>query len=99
MFSERKLDELTAAIFRALPERGIVDVRYVTSFDASLSVWLVVESDRQRELVAADKNTAASVRAEVRTVIPGVAPDPTVTVQSQETVDRTYGGSWFNAMR
>lgn len=62
----------------------------------SWSCWVVTDRDNERDALAGDSALRATLNeAAVRA---GFAPD-SFTFQSQETVDRDYGGSWFYAMR
>jgi len=66
-----------------------------------VSVWLGTATDPQKAALAGEERLAATVRdiltssglGETDAVFDGVV------VQSQETVDRDYEGSWFYALR
>jgi hypothetical protein len=60
------------------------------------SCWIVTSTDRERERVAGD--SALLERLHKAAADAGFAPRG-FAVQSQETVDREYEGSWFYAMR
>ena len=86
---------------RCLARHGVNDVRWFLAFYGYPVVWLVTSTD-------ADKATVVEkgfFRPDVRSALAGagVAPDlvdrAAVTVESQETVDRDFEGSWFYAMR
>jgi hypothetical protein len=62
----------------------------------SWSCWLITATDAERDLLAKDAGLLTRIQ-EVSEEI-GLAPD-SITVQSQETVDRDFEGSWFYAMR
>ena len=60
------------------------------------SCWIVTTTDEERDTLIRDAAYMAGLKAAAEKA--GFAPD-SFTVQSQETVDRDYGGSWFYAMR
>ena len=59
-------------------------------------VWLGTSTDPERDALRADAGLASAVR---RVVERHGATVGGVTVESQETVDRDYGGSWFERLR
>jgi hypothetical protein len=63
---------------------------------ASWSCWIVTTTDAERDRVAHDEELLRCLDAAASNA--GFAPS-SFTVQSQETVDRDYEGSWFYAMR
>ena len=67
--------------------------------DPNVSVWLGTHSDVERDALAADGHLAGEVRAVVTPNGDDGFKVRAVVVQSQETVDREYAGSWFYAMR
>ena len=88
-------------IIGSLAANGVTDVQWFLAFHGYPVVWLVTTSDAEKAVVAEH----GFFRAEVLSALAeaGVAPDLLervhVTVESQETVDRDFEGSWFYAMR
>lgn len=90
-------------IIAALAPNGVERVEYVGAFPVSdrFAVWLGAGSDKQA--------TASRSRADVKAVIMDAlraarvdtltALEVAIVLQSQEIVDRDYGGSWFYATR
>jgi hypothetical protein len=86
----------------------VVDVDFVAMFPdlAGVNVWLKTETDAARDALLTTEGgvasaTTHSIRERLREV-GFAAPDldgTTVTVQSSETVQRDFDGSWFYAMR
>lgn len=62
----------------------------------SWSCWVVTNTDKERDGLATDGALKARLNAAADEA--GFAPD-SFSFQSQETVNRDYNGSWFNAMR
>ena len=60
------------------------------------SCWIVTPTDRERDRVAGDNELLERLYKAAADA--GFAPD-SITVQSQETVDRDHEGSWFLVMR
>lgn len=63
---------------------------------ASWSCWLVTPTDEDRN--ALKRNATLLVQMQTAAQAAGFAPDG-IVVESQETVERDYEGSWFYAMR
>lgn len=94
------LDKLERKLLARFESDGVAAVRGSAAFpdlDGS-DVWLCTSTDLERD--ALDVPRAQAV---VRTIALEMGfsevDAPTVTVQSQETVDRKFEGSWFYAMR
>lgn len=64
--------------------------------DEGPGVWLGTRTDEERDALAADDGLASATRAIVHR---NGLHFRGVTVESQETVDRDYGGSWFARLR
>ena len=106
--SAARESETSAAVTAAIPvivgslaTHGVRDVQWFLAFHGYPVMWLMTSTD-------AEKATAVEhgfFRPEVLAALAqaGVAPDLVeragVTVESQETVDRDFEGSWFYAMR
>ena len=91
------------AIKDALLSEGVVRVEYVSAFpdQQQFAVWLGTTTD-----VEADRlRSSATAPARVHEVLVAHGfgeqdlGELMVVVQSQETVDREYDGSWFYALR
>lgn len=84
-------------------DAGAERIEYTVGFVCpyQVSVWLGTATDPQKAALAGEERLAATVRdiltssglGETDAVFDGVV------VQSQETVDRDYEGSWFYALR
>jgi hypothetical protein len=91
------------AVVERLVMNGVIGVEYVVGFvhPYEVWVWLVTVSDAERDLLGEELPFLEEIR-EVLTAAglpPGDAVLEGTTAQSQETVDRDYGGSWFYALR
>jgi hypothetical protein len=97
------LDRAKPALLDALSVHGIGRIEYVVGFvePYSVWVWLGTETDAQRDALPGDRPLLDRVRDALE--VAGLPLDQAhcegVTVQSQETVDRDYDGSWFSALR
>jgi hypothetical protein len=82
---------LGVSALRAMPSPG----------EPWIGVWMQTSTDRERELLRTNARTVPWVREILAAAGFPVdeARDANVTIQSQETVDRDYRGSWFFAMR
>ncbi|SDZ32841.1 hypothetical protein [Herbiconiux ginsengi] len=92
-------EPLLSAAFSA---RGVIEVRFVAAFPLSgLGVWLVTESDSTAQSLREVPELKANVISALRTAgfLRAELDELGVVVQSQETVERDYEGSWFYAMR
>jgi hypothetical protein len=82
---------------------GVVRIEYVAAFPEQddFYVWLCTETDEQRDSLG----IGDPLLDEVRQVLveagftAGQVAHVRSTAQSQETVDRSYEGSWFYALR
>jgi hypothetical protein len=102
-----EMDRWTAAATERLRARfaedGVVRAEYVVGFvePYGVSVWLGTETDAQRDKLAA----RPGLRVSVSDVLAEVGMSESayvfrgVVVQSEETVQRDYDGSWFYALR
>jgi len=89
------------AIVSAGAENGLVDVLWFLAFHGYPVIWLVTATDAQK----AEVGGRGLLRSEVLTALTdaglrsGLVKQVQITVESQETVDRDYEGSWFYALR
>lgn len=89
-------------LLRAFCDAGVTRVQYVAAFPSldGAWVWLGTATDAERDALA---GTQPQTLAQVRLIAErhGFPPEQVngVTVQSEETVARDYGGSWFYALR
>ena len=97
------LDTAQPVIVEALAEHGVTRVEYVVGFvyPYSVSVWLGTQGDVQRDalpsfLLLRDQVAQILVESGLPMIhVCGVR----VTAQSEQTVQREYGGNWFYALR
>ncbi len=107
MATPPRLNKWTAAATERLraqfADAGVVHVEYVVGFvrPYDVSVWLGTETDTQRDKLA----TQPQLRESVSEVLAEVEMSDSdyvyggVVVQSEETVQRDYEGSWLYALR
>ena len=78
----------------------VARVEFVVAFEEARDrgpwVWLGTRTDEERDALAADDGLASATRETVGRHGLRVSG---VTVESQETVDRDYDGSWFYRLR
>lgn len=81
---------------------GVVTIQYVSAFPQHpFAVWLGTSSDSEASRLRTSPTNLMRVH-DVLVVHGFTAEDLTglmVVVQSQETVDRDFAGSWFRALR
>ncbi|WP_348788932.1 hypothetical protein [Leifsonia sp. NPDC080035] len=91
---------MVTAWFRS---RGVVATRFVAAFPElpGAGIWLCTATDEERDDLRRDTELVTAARDVLHQV--GFSPldlaETGVVVESQQTVDREYGGSWFHAMR
>ncbi len=91
-----------STLMRAFAPFGFTAVRSMPVVGNTwLGVWLQTTNDEERDRLASNPQTLPWIREVlVASGYPVIeASLTTVTIQSQETVDRSYDGSWFYAMR
>lgn len=97
------LEGARRAIIEALGCAGVTRVETVAAFpgQTGVAVWLGTTTDVEAGRVRDSGTAPESVREVLAAAGLGVQEldGLSVVVQSQETVDREYGGSWFNAVR
>jgi hypothetical protein len=99
----RVLVNARPALVDAFFHDGVMRVEYVSAFpdQQPFAVWLGTATDSE----AARLRTSPTIHARVRDVLVAHGFEEqdlgelVVVVQSQETVDREYDGSWFYALR
>lgn len=99
-----KLARAEALVVDALRDRGVVRVEHVVGFaepPRHLSLWLVVQTDRERDALSTENPHIDVARAAVvQAGMTAADVSELLTVaQSEETVARDYDGSWFYALR
>lgn len=97
------LERARPVLLERLEPYGVVGVQYVVGFvhPFEVWVWLVTSSDAERDGLGDERpflNEVGEVLNEVELPVEDANLEGT-TVQSQETVDRDYEGSWFYALR
>lgn len=97
------LQQAREVIVHRLGDHGVQHVEFVSAFGTSdeVWVWLATTTDAQRDALPSKEPLLSAVREAVAEVGYPVAELDNIhsTVQSQETVDRDYKGSWFYALR
>ena len=97
------LEDAARKLLSALAPIGVDRIEFVTAWPDLNGVepWLVTASDAAADAVRDHPGLHERVVTLLRSA--GLAEqdlaDLRVEVQSQETVDRDYEGSWFHAMR
>lgn len=97
------LEDARPAIANAFHDDGVVRVEVVAAFpdQSRFGVWLGTRTDADAQRLRTWPSTSERVRELLaaggfrESDLGGLG----VVVQSQESVDREYGGSWFNALR
>jgi hypothetical protein len=97
------LDAARANLIARFASRGVIDIRFVTAFPdlPGAGVWHCTTTDNERDALQRDDRLVDLTLTELR-VVGFSAIDlasSVVIVQSQQTVDRDYEGSWFYALR
>lgn len=83
--------------------QGVVRIEVVAAFPEQdeFAIWLCTATDQERDRLGLDQPRIDQVRTILLEA--GFSPNQlhglVTTVQSQETVDRDYEGSWFYALR
>jgi hypothetical protein len=93
--------EAVPVIVGALAAHGVTDVQWFIAFHGYPVIWLVTASDDEKAAVAGRGffRPEVVVALSAAGVESDLAQRVSVTVESQETVDRDFEGSWFYAMR
>ena len=96
------LQDTTPTLLQVFGESGVTRIEFVSAFPSrdDVWVWLGTSTDAERDALT---GTGPHVLSTVRLVARGhgfeAAKVSGVTVQSEETVARDFGGSWFHALR
>lgn len=97
------LKDAEVRLLDTFADSGVATIKYVVGFvePYEVSVWLGTETDAQRDALGRRQGLHETVAdALVASGIDGSdAVFDGVVVESQETVDREYEGSWFYALR
>lgn len=91
---------LEKALLRDFEAQGVCHVEIVVAFSQPFAfwVWLGTATDAEREQLQADATINERIRAEAAGLLLEARYEGW-TVESQETVDRDYQGSWFYRLR
>lgn len=95
-----RLKRLQSAMAGEFDPLGVTRVETVTAFAAPFTfwVWLGTDTDAERDRLQADP--LVFLRVEELAAAEGLGSLLRgLTVESQETVDRDYEGSWFYRLR
>lgn len=95
-----RLERVKESLLREFDPEGVVHARFVVAFSQPFcySVWLGTSTDQERATLQRD----ATVDDRIRNVAVkhGMADlYDGFQIESQETVDRDYEGSWFRRLR
>lgn len=89
-------------VVEGFSDQGVTRVEYVSAFPQDdFAVWLATTTDAQAQALS----HVVGLRERVAAILVGVGfredelSGLMVVTQSQEAVDRDYGGSWFYALR
>lgn len=95
-----QLEKMRQVLVLDLSDRGVTKVEFVTAFVEPFqsSVWLCVSSDAERDELLTKPDLLELVHAALRSNQLDASLIDSATAQSQETVNRDYEGSWFNAL-
>ena len=97
------LQSAKVQLLNQFANRGVLRIEFISAFPTQVGthVWLCTRSDVQRDSLSKSSELEAEVRDLLRSVgLPAADVDASgVVVQSEETVDRDYDGSWFYALR
>ncbi|AEE47442.1 hypothetical protein [Cellulomonas fimi] len=91
----------TETLVRELADQGVTGTYPFVTYSLYPVVFLITQSDAERDLLVAqglprDVVVRHMTQAGVR---PDLAQASRVGAESQETVDRDWGGNWYQAMR
>jgi hypothetical protein len=92
----RTENEILGAVRRLVPDAELKRIGPMGLPTPSWSCWIATQTDKDRDRIKDDAAFLAKLYDLAASS--GFAPS-TFVVQSQETVDRDYKGSWFYAMR
>ena len=99
--TQQAMEQGASSAVRELRSLGVVRANSFLGFHLQPVVWLVTEHDAERDQLLADDRLQDLVLLHLSRA--GVRDDLTarggVTVESEETVDRDFNGSWYHAMK
>lgn len=92
---------ITSDVRRTIPDARVTSFGAIDLYPACLAFWICVATDAQRDALLGDPTFAARMR---RIVADCGYPQDSVdrvgfTSESDETVDRDWGGNWYHAMK
>ncbi len=95
------IDTAVLAVVRKLERYGVTGVHWFWPEQGAPAMWLVTTTDAEKSMVVDHGMFATEVHAELSAAgVPfGVSNRATVTVESLETLDRDYHGSWAYLLR
>ncbi len=95
-----QLARLADEIVRALAAKGVMRVEHVVAFSPPFDywLWLGTSTDDERDRLMRDRSIVGLLRDLTQRHGPKATFEG-FTVESQETVDRDYEGSWFYRLR
>lgn len=95
-----ELARLADKIVHALADKGVVRVEHVVAFSPPFDywLWLGTDTDDERDRLKNDPVVVGLLRDLTRRHGPNATFEG-FTVESQQTVDREYEGSWFYRLR
>jgi hypothetical protein len=66
-----------------------------------LAIWITTKTDQDRDRLRANQALLSELRATLINLgyPPDAVPNVGFAFESQETVDRDYDGSWYNAVK
>lgn len=96
----RVMKRLEKALLREFARDGVEHVEYVIAFSEPFDfwVWLGTRSDHERDVLATEPTVGERIRTLATAHDIGELYEG-FTVESQQTVDREYQGSWFYRLR
>ena len=89
------------AVRERLPTAGLFSTGDVHVAPSKLVLWATTQTDAERDTLAADDALEPLMRETLKRVgyPSGAIARVRLDFQSQETVDRDFGGSWFQAIK
>lgn len=92
---------MTAHVRKAMPGASIFSFGAVDLFPGSLAFWVRTPTDAERDALLGDPAVFEALRSLLRDA---GYPEESLgrvgfTAQSDETVDRDYGGNWYHATK
>jgi hypothetical protein len=93
--------DLKREIVQTFAKQGVVRVEPVIAFSPPFDywLWLGTTTDHERDQLRSNGGVAVRLAELTRLYGPADGAFEGFTVESQETVDREYEGSWFYRLR